>query len=324
MEDGQIMTYRRITVIGGPGFIGRYVIKRLAERGAVILAASRHASEALFLNTMGDVGQIALLDADFADEARLRTALSGAESVVISAGILFERGRQRFDLVHHRGPALVARLAAETNVKRLVHISAIGADANAPAAYARSKAAGEAAVSAAFPAATILRPSLVFGPEDDLFNRFAAIARISPMLPLIGGGKTRFQPVYVGDVADAVVSALDRPEAQGRAFQLGGPRVYTFRELMELMLAEIGRKRFLVNLPPGLLYGPAALMEWLPAPPLTRDQIRLLLRDNVVAPDWPGLAQLGVAPTALELVLPTYLDRFRRGNRLLAALLPNP
>ena len=317
------MTYRRITVIGGSGFIGRYVTKRLAEHGAVILAASRHGSEALFLNTMGDVGQIALLDADFADEARLRTALSGAESVVISAGILFERGRQRFDLVHHRGPALVARLAAEANVKRLVHISAIGADANAPAAYARSKAAGEAAVSAAFPAATILRPSLVFGPEDDLFNRFAAIARISPMLPLIGGGKTRFQPVYVGNVADAVVSALDHPEAQGRVFQLGGPRVYTFRELMELMLTEIGRKRFLVSLPPGLLYGPAALMEWLPTPPLTRDQIRLLLRDNVVAPDWPGLAQLGVAPTALELVLPTYLDRFRRGNRLLAAALPN-
>jgi uncharacterized protein YbjT (DUF2867 family) len=315
------MTYRRITVFGGPGFIGRYVIKRLAERGSVILAASRHADDALFLNTMGDVGQIALLNADFADEGGLKSALEGADSVVVSVGILFERGKQRFDLVHHRGPALVARLAREARAKHLVFVSAIGADPASPSAYARSKAAGETAVSAAFPGATILRPSLVFGPEDDLFNRFAAIARLSPMLPLIGGGKTRFQPVYVGDVADAIVSAIDRPDAQGRIFELGGPRTYTFRELMELMLAEIGRNRLLVNLPASLLAGPAALMEWLPTPPLTRDQIRLLLRDNVVAPDRLGLLQLGITPTALELVLPTYLDRFRRGGRALGPAL---
>jgi NADH dehydrogenase len=240
---------------------------------------------------------------------------------VISVGILFERGKQRFDLVHHRGPAVVARLAREAQVKKLVFVSAIGADPASPSAYARSKAAGEADVSAAFPGATILRPSLVFGPEDDLFNRFAAMTRLSPMLPLIGGGKTRFQPVYVGDVADAIVGALDRSEAQGRIFELGGPRTYTFRELMELMLVEIGRKRLLVSVPAGLLAGPAALMEWLPTPPLTRDQIRLLLRDNVVAPDRLGLAQLGITPTALELVLPTYLDRFRRGSRALGPAL---
>jgi NADH dehydrogenase len=315
------MTYRRITVFGGSGFIGRYVTKRLAERGSVILAASRHASDALFLNTMGDVGQIALLNADFADEAQLKSALEGADSVVISVGILFERGKQRFDLVHHRGPALVARLARDTQVKQLVFVSAIGADPASPSAYARSKAAGEAAVSAAFPGATILRPSLVFGPEDDLFNRFAAMTRLSPMLPLIGGGKTRFQPVYVGDVADAIVGAFDRQEAQGRIFELGGPRTYTFRELMELMLVEIGRKRLLVSVPASLLAGPAALMEWLPTPPLTRDQILLLLRDNVMAPDRLGLAQLGITPTALELVLPTYLDRFRRGSRALGPAL---
>jgi len=313
------MTYRRSTVIGGSGFIGRYVVKRLAERGIVVLAASRHGGEALFLAPMGDVGQIALMDADFGDEARLRAALEGAESVVISAGILFEHGKQRFDLVHHRGPALVARLAAEMGVARLVFISSIGADPSSPSTYARSKAAGEAAVRSAFSAATILRPSLVFGPEDNFFNRFAGIARMAPALPLIGGGKTRFQPVYVGDVADAVMAALDSAEAPGKTFELGGPRVYTFRQMMELLLAEIARKRMLVSVPAGLLALPGALMEWLPNPPLTRDQLRLLLRDNVVSPDVPGLAQLGITPTALELVLPTYLDRFRRGGRTLAA-----
>lgn len=315
------MTYRRVTVIGGSGFIGRYVVKRLAEHRAVVVVASRHGSDALFLAPMGDVGQIALMDADFGDEARLKTALEGVESVVISAGILFEHGKQRFDLVHHQGPALVARLAAATGAKRLVFISAIGADPASPSAYGRSKAAGEAAVRAAFPGATILRPSLVFGPEDDFFNRFAGMARVAPALPLIGGGTTRFQPVYVGDVADAVMAALDRDDAPSKTFELGGPRVSTFRELMQLLLKEVGRKRMLVSVPAGLLSLPAAVMEWLPNPPLTRDQLRLLERDNVVAPGTPGLAQLGITPTALELVLPTYLDRFRRRG---GSFNPNP
>ena len=317
------MTCRRVTVIGGSGFIGRYVIKRLAERGIVLLSASRHGSDALFLTPMGDVGQIALLDADLRDEAALRAALVGADAAVLSAGILFEHGSQRFDLVHHQGPALAARLARELGLARLVFISAIGADPASPSAYARSKAAGEAAVRAAFPAVTILRPSLVFGPEDSFFNRFAGIARFSPALPLIGGGTTRFQPVYVGDVADAVMAALDNPDAQAGIYELGGPKIYTFRRLMESLLAEIGRKRMLVSLPPGLLSLPATLMEWLPDPPLTRDQIRLLQRDNVVASDIAGLAQLGIAPTALELVLPTYLDRFRRGGKRFRSTLPS-
>jgi len=306
------MTYRRITVVGGSGFIGRYVVSRLAQQGAVVTAVSRHATDALFLTTMGDVGQVALLDADLSDETALAAALAGADAVVSAVGILHERGRQRFDLVHHQGPARLARLAAAAGAREFVHISAIGADPASPAAYGRSKAAGEQAVRAAFPAATILRPSLVFGPEDDFFNRFAAMARLSPVLPLIGGGATRFQPVYVGDVADGVLAALERPDAAGKTYELGGPKTYSFRELMRLLLAQVGRKRCLMNLPFGLASLEAAFLEWLPVPPLTRDQVKLLQRDNVVAAGMPGFAELGLTPTSVELILPTYLDRFRR------------
>jgi uncharacterized protein YbjT (DUF2867 family) len=309
------MRLRRVTVLGASGFIGRYIVKRLAKRGAVVAAVSRHATSAGFLRPMGDVGQVVQLDAGITDEARLSAAVAGSDAVVSAVGILYERGRQRFDTVHHQGPALLARLAAAAGAKRFVHISAIGADPASPAAYARSKAAGEAAVRAAFPGATILRPSIVFGAEDDFFNRFATMARYSPVLPLIGGGRTRFQPVYVGDVADAVVAALEQPAAPGQTYELGGPEVLSFKELMELTLRETQRRCSLVNLPFGLAMVEAAFLQWLPRPPLTCDQVRMLRRDNVVAPDAPGLAALGITPTALELELPLYLDRFRRGGR---------
>jgi len=308
------MRNRRVCVVGGSGFIGRYVVKRLAERGAAVSVASRHATEALFLKPMGDVGQIALIDAGLADEAALARALEGASAVVSSVGILHERGRQRFQLLHVDGPARLARLAAAAGARHFVHVSALSADAQAASAYARSKAGGEAAVKAAFPAATILRPSLVFGPEDDFFNRFAGMARFAPALPLIGGGTTRFQPVYVGDVADAAVAALERPDAAGQTYELGGPAVLSFRELMELMLAEIGRRRMLLPLPSGLASLAALFMEFMPKPMLTRDQVKLLRKDTVMTPGVPGLADLGLTPTALELVLPTYLHRFRRPN----------
>jgi len=310
------MRNRRVCVVGGSGFIGRYVVKRLAERGAVVSVVSRHATEARFLKPMGDVGQIALIDAGLGDEAVLASALEGASAVVSSVGILSERGRQRFPLLHVDGPARVARLAAAAGAKHLVHISALSADARSASAYARSKAKGEAAVKAAFPAAIILRPSLVFGPEDDFFNRFAAMARLAPALPLVGGGTTRFQPVYVGDVADAVMAALEQPEAAGKIYELGGPAVLSFRALMDLMLAEIGRRRLLVPLPYELASVMAFFMEFMPKPMLTRDQVKLLRTDTVVAPGAPGLAELGITPTTLELVLPTYLNRFRRSDRM--------
>jgi uncharacterized protein YbjT (DUF2867 family) len=318
------MRYRRVTVLGGSGFVGRYVVKHLASQGAVVAVVSRHASAAGFLRPMGDVGQIALINADISDEARIAAAIGGADAVIYAAGILFERGAQRFDLVHHRGPALLAQLAKAAGARHFVHFSAIGADPTAPAAYARSKAAGEAAVRAAFPAATILRPSVVFGPEDDFFNRFAALARWSPALPLIGGGGTKFQPVYVGDVADAVIASLERPNAAGKTFELGGPRVYSFRALMELVLRETGRRRALVNLPFSLASLQAAFLEWLPRPPLTRDQVKLLQRDNIVTAGGLGLGDLGIAPTAVELIIPTYLDRYRRGGRWRAAAPAGP
>jgi uncharacterized protein YbjT (DUF2867 family) len=313
------MKNRRVTIVGGAGFIGRDIVKRLAARGAVIAVASPHAASAGFLRPMGDVGQIAAIDLDILEEVSLAQLIDGCDTVICAAGTLTEHGATTFDRVHHRGPALLARLAARAGVRRFVHISAIGADAHAPSAYARSKAAGEAAVLAAFPAATIVRPSLVFGPEDSLFNRFGALARVVPALPLIGGGNTRFQPVFVGDVAEAVVATLDRPEAEAKIYELGGPEILTFRQMMELLLREIRRPRALVPVPAALASFGAYFLEFLPDPPLTRDQVKLLQVDNVVAPGIPGLASLGIVPTALALVLSTYLDRFRKGGRFAPA-----
>ncbi len=301
-------------MLGGSGFIGRYVVQRLAARGDVIPVGCRRAEEAKFLKPLGDVGQIATLNVTIGDEQLLPAFLAGNDALVNCVGILRETGSQTFEGVHHTGPARLARLAREAGIERFVHISAIGAEPRSPSAYARTKAAGEAAVRDAFPTVTILRPSVVFGPEDQFFNRFAAMATISPVLPLIGGGHTRFQPVYVGDVADAVVKCLDDPTTAGRTYELGGPKVYTFRELIELVLGEIRRKRLLVDLPFGLAAIQARLMSMLPNPPLTPDQVELLKRDNIVSSGALTLATLGITPTAVEGVLPTYLDRFRRGG----------
>jgi NADH dehydrogenase len=307
------MKRHQIAVMGGAGFIGRYIVKRLVGRGEVLTVGGRHATEARFLRLKGEVGQVGLVNiAIDDDETVLRAFVAGKDALVNCVGILHERGRQTFDTVHHSAPAKLARLAREAGVERLVHISAIGADQRSTSAYAKSKAAGEQAVKDAFPTATILRPSIVFGPEDDFFNRFAAMAVISPFVPLIGGGDTRFQPVYVGDVAEAVVRALDDPATAGRTYELGGPKVYTFRALMELMLNEIGRHRRFVDLPFGLASLQARLLSLLPKPPLTPDQVEMLRRDNVVSSGALTLGMLGIEPTAVEAILPSYLDRFRR------------
>src|SRR5437588_10723303 len=236
---GAGMKQHRAAILGGAGFIGRYVVKRLAERGDVLTVGGRTATGAKYLKLKGDVGQVGLINISIADEALLPAFVANNDIVVNLVGILQESGRQRFDLAHHVGPARLARVAREAGVERFIHISAIGADPRSTSAYARTKAAGEEAVRDAFPTATILRPSIVFGPEDQFFNRFAALAMASPVLPLIGGGETRFQPVYVGNVADAVMRCLDDPATAGRTYELGGPKVYTFRALMELLLAEI-------------------------------------------------------------------------------------
>ena len=302
---------RTATVFGGTGFIGRYVVKGLAEAGWVVRVAVRHPAAALFLKPMGDVGQITPVAANLRDDASVAAAVAGVDSVFNLVGILYQSRKQRFAAVHGEGAGRVAAAAAAAGVGRLVHVSAIGANPTSRAAYGRSKAAGEQAVLARFPTATIIRPSIVFGPEDDFFNRFARLAQLLPALPLIGGGKTRFQPVYVGDVAAAMVAANERPDAAGKTYELGGPRIYSFKELLELLLSQIQRERLLLPVPWGIARLQAGFLELLPVPPLTRDQVTLLEVDNVVAPNAAGLADLGITPTAAEIILPTYLDRFR-------------
>lgn len=306
------MRSKVVTVFGGSGFIGRYVVQRLAERGATIRVPSRHPDQAIHLKPLGAVGQIVLEPWTPGVESEVERMLAGADMAVNLIGILFEPRAGDFARLQGELPGLVGRAAARLGSKRVVHISAIGADANSASEYARTKAAGEAALKAAFPRATILRPSIVIGPEDGFFNRFARIAGISPALPLIGGGHTRFQPVYVGDVADAVLAALTRDDAPGRTYELGGPTVYTFKELMSYLLRVTGKRRLLVNLPFSAARTLGRLLQRLPVPPLTEDQVVLLQQDNVVAPGASGLAELGVQPTPLEVVVPTYLRAYAR------------
>ncbi|HTJ65060.1 MAG TPA: complex I NDUFA9 subunit family protein [Alphaproteobacteria bacterium] len=303
-------------VFGGGGFIGRHLVRRLGRSGAVVRVPSRHPTRLGYLRTAGVVGQIVPELVGAFDDDELAATIQGADVVINLIGILAEGGRNNFGRIHTDLAGRIAKVAAASGVKRLIHVSALGVDGATTSAYARSKVAGEEAVRAAFPNATIVRPSIVFGPEDSFFNRFAAMTMISPALPLIGGGHTKFQPVYVGDVADGIMAAIARPEAAGQTYEFGGPGVYSFKELMELLLAEIGVNRFLVPLPWALARLQAAIAEWIPGKPLTRDQVELLKYDNVLSGKAPGLAELGVRSSAVELILPTYLDRFLKGGRL--------
>ena len=331
------MKRRVVTVFGGSGFLGRHLVRRLAADGAIVRVAVRDTEAAQFLKIAGDVGQIVPVAVDITDPPLAAAAAAEADAVVNLVGILWERRRRTFERVHAEGAANVARAAAAAGVGRLVHVSAIGASGDSPSAYARTKAAGEAAVLEAFPEATIVRPSVVFGPEDKFFNLFAGLARLSPALPvfgcpfppkvtlfsggaalrvdLFGDGGTKFQPVYVGDVAEGIMKILADPQTRGQVFELGGPTVYSFKELMELMLAEIGRKRILLPVPFAIARMEAWFLEKLPQPLLTRDQVRLLERDNVVGGEARTFEDLGIEPAAAETILPTYLRRFRRPGR---------
>lgn len=301
-----------VTVFGGSGFIGRYTVRRLAASGARVRVAVRKTNTANFLKPMGEVGQISLEAVHLAKTDDLKPFVEGSTHVVNAVGILSEWGNQTFSAVQAQAPGKIARAAAAVGVRHLVHVSAIGADASSQSTYAQTKAAGEAAVREAFPTATILRPSVVFGAEDAFFNRFAGMAQFSPALPLIGGGKTRFQPVYVDDVAAAIVTALNSDEAQGETYELGGPDVYTFKELMQYLLKVIDKKRALISLPFGVANFQARLAELLPNPLLTRDQVTLLKSDNVVNDGAKTFADLGLTATPLEVVVPSYLSRYTR------------
>ncbi len=302
------MKNQLVTVFGGSGFLGRHTVRALARAGYRIKVATRHPNRAFFLRPLGTVGQIDFVKCDVADADAVAQALLGADAVVNLTGILFQSG-QTFEDVQADGAANIATAAAAAGVGALVHVSAIGADTESDSAYAVTKAEGEAAVREAFPNAVILRPSIIFGPEDGFFNKFAEMARYFPALPLIGGGKTRFQPVFVGDVAQAILAGLSRQD--GRTYELGGPVSYSFKELMQLILRETGRKRALVPLPFGIAFLKAAFLQLLPNPLLTVDQVRLLKKDNVVSATAPGLSDLGVAPTSAEAVIPSYLWRYR-------------
>ncbi len=308
-----------VTVFGGSGFLGRAVVRALCKRDYRIRVAVRRPELAGHLQPLGKVGQIHAVQANLRYPASVEAAMRGAHVAVNLVGILAQSSAQTFDAVQAEGAGHVAKAAAAAGA-RMVHVSAIGADANSASLYARSKAAGEQAVLAAVPGATIFRPSVVFGPEDDFTNRFAALARISPALPLIGGGLTRLQPVYVGDVATAVADAVDGNTRAGATYELGGPEVLTMREIMETILEITERERMLVSLPFGLAKLQALFLQFAPGPfRLTADQVELLRSDNVVsdAAKAAGLTLegLGIAPDSLEAIAPQYLWRFRKAGQ---------
>jgi len=314
-----------VTVFGASGFIGRYVVGEIAKSGARVRAAVRRPDRASFLKPMGDVGQVTPIAANIRDDASVAAAVDGADTVINLVGILFPGSKQTFESLQADGARRVALAAKAAGAKRFIQVSAIGADADSDSdsAYASTKGIGEQLVQDAFPGASIVRPSVVFGPEDDFFNRFAALARFTPALPLIGGGHTKFQPIYVGDVADAIAAICRDPKAAGATYELGGPQIYSFRQLMEVVLREIDRKRLLVPVPFPIATIQAAALELaflLPKmlnlganPPVTVDQVKLLRHDNVVTGNLPGLEDLGVDATTLETIVPSYLRQYRRG-----------
>jgi len=304
-----------VTVFGGSGFLGRHVVRALLKRGWRVRAAVRRPNLAGHLQPLGMVGWVQPIQANLRHRWSVDRAVTDADAVVNLVAIASETGRQRFDAVHVFGARAVAEAARAARVGRLIHVSAIGADQDAPSAYARSKAAGEAAVFETLPGAIVFRPSIAFGPEDHFFNRLASLARASPALPVFGGGQTRFQPVFAGDIATAIVDAVDGKVQSGRVYELGGPEIKTLRQCIELVLATIERGRLLLPLPWPLATAAATVLQYLPKPLITVDQLRQLEIDNVVSEvaekEGRTLAGLGIAPTSLEAILESYLYRFR-------------
>ncbi|MEL6576576.1 MAG: complex I NDUFA9 subunit family protein [Pseudomonadota bacterium] len=296
-------------IIGGSGFVGRYIAQALAKRGWRVKVGCRRPNEAMFVRPYGVVGQVEPIQCNVRDDASVAAFVAGADAVIYSVGVLYNSGKNTFEAVQAEGPARAAKAAKAAGVPRFVLISAIGAESESESVYARTKAEGEEAVLAEYPDAVILRPSIVFGPEDQFFNRFAGMARLSPVIPVVGGS-SRFQPVWVQDVAEAAAKATGGEAAPG-TYELGGPGVYTFKELIQLMLKVIRRKRGIIDIPipVGRLQG--KVMGLLPDPPLTEDQVLLLKNDNVVAEDAQGFAALGIEPEALEGIIESYLVRFR-------------
>jgi len=318
-------------VIGGSGFVGRHVVRELAKRGWRVRVGVRRPHLAMHLKPLGVVGQIQLTQVNIRHQSSIANALHGADAVINLAGVLHQKNGQKFQAVQSTGATNVAVACAQAGIDRLIHVSAIGADAGSDSLYAQTKGEGENATRQHVPTATILRPSIIFGPEDQFFNRFAAMAQIAPVLPMIGGGKTKFQPVYVDDVADVICTCLTDVTTAGRVFELGGPTIYSFRELMELMLKEIRSRRLLLPVPffaaslmgfGGEIVGSFPFIE----PFLTRDQVKLLENDNVVSGDENGtgtIADLGITPRSVEAILPSYMLRYRKYGQFSEAPIAN-
>ena len=309
-----------VTVFGGSGFLGRHVVRALANEGYRIRVAVRRPDLAGFLQPLGTVGQIMPIQANLRDPASVAHAIEGSDAVVNLVGILYESGKATFDGLHHLGAKVIAEETAKAGIDRMVQISAIGADINSPSAYASSKAKGEKAVLSALPDAIIVRPSLLFGPEDDFFNKFASMAKLSPFLPLVGGGDTQFQPAFVGDVAQVIALGVKGDLDAAATYELGGPEIKSFRQLLAMTLDEIHRKRLLLPLPFWMASTMGRFFEKLPMKPaLTRDQVTLLKSDNVVSEqanlELRTFEGIGITPLAIEAVIPSYLWSYRPGGQ---------
>jgi uncharacterized protein YbjT (DUF2867 family) len=308
--------YTQVTVFGGTGFIGRYLVDKLAALGVTVRVATRSPASMYFLRTAGTVGQIVPVLCNINDDQSVRQAIQGSDWVINLVGTLTSSGKQSFEKLHHEFPARLSAIAVKSGVQRMVHISALGAALDAKSKYAQSKAKGENAVLSNFPHATVLRPSIVYGPEDRFFNFFAKMATIVPFLPLIGGGKTKFQPVYVGDVVKTIIASLKQPEehVQGKIFELGGDQVYSFKSLLQKLAQFTGEKSKLIPVPFVFAKFKGAFLQYLPGSLLTVDQVRQLQSDNIVGGTKPGLRDLGITPEDLDAILPSYLTRFRGGR----------
>lgn len=303
------------TIFGGSGFLGRNIVWKLAREGYAIKVATRVPERAYFLKPAGNVGQVVPFYCDYSDHKSIMAAVQGADIVINCVGVLFENKKQRFDKIHSDLPAAIAKACSKAGVERFIHISALGVEQSI-SNYAKTKRAGEKAAQKNFADVTILRPSIVFGEDDSFFNMFARMAQILPALPLIGGGKTKFQPVFVGDIADSVIAAIAMPQSKGQIYALGGPEVQNFRALFETMFEHTGKRVMLVSLPWSVAKMEAFFMEkTMAAPLLTRDQIKSLRSDNVVPEGALTLLDLGLTPTPMGMILPTYLSRYKKGGR---------
>jgi NADH dehydrogenase len=312
---GMDLSQKTIAVIGGTGFVGRAIVEKLAATGARILILARNAERAKSVKVFGAVGQISAVAGNALNDDELAAVIEPADMVVNLIGILAPSGRQKFEALQAELPGRIGKMAAVKGVTNIVHLSAIGASLKSPSLYARTKAEGERALLRQFPSAIVLRPSVIFGPGDGLFARFGQMAMFAPALPLVGGGRNRMQPVYVGNVADSVVAALKGMATHGQIYQLGGPHIYSFAELMRFILKATERRRMLVSVPFSLMAIPTFFAGLLPNPPVTSDQLKLLKTDNICAKSAPGLAELGITPTAIEAIVPEYLAAFRPGGR---------